>query len=419
MIIQCKYDELVNVDELKPYPKNRNKHSPEQIERLSKILIYQGVRAPIVVSKLSGSIVKGHGTLEAIKKNSWLKAPIVYQDFETLEQEYAFVQSDNAIASWAELDLSGINSDLGDLGPDFDIDLLGIEDFVLEPADKEAGCDEDEVPEPKEAKTVLGDIYILGNHRLMCGDSTSIDAVEKLMDGQKADITFTSPPYNLGDNAALRGSYAKNSTDSAYRTKSDHKTQEEYLQFLKDWTVLAIKYSNLVFSNIQILAGNKFVMSEYWSTFKNNLVDLMIWDKEHAQPSAALRVLNSVFEFIFIFSDEEMPKRSIKTGSGFHGNIDNIFRLNPVGKKDKLAKDHRAVFPVAFPDFFIQKFSNESIFDPFSGSGTVLIASEKNNRKSFNMEIDPHYCDVIVSRFCKFTKTNKVIRNGEEIEWAV
>lgn len=135
MIIQCKYDELVNVDELKPYPKNRNKHSKEQIERLSKILIYQGVRAPIVVSKLSGCIVKGHGTLEAIKKNSWLKAPIVYQNFDNEEQEYAFVQSDNAIASWAELDLSGINSDLGDLGPEFDLDLLGLKDFVLDPSE--------------------------------------------------------------------------------------------------------------------------------------------------------------------------------------------------------------------------------------------------------------------------------------------
>lgn len=136
MKTHCKYDELVSSTKLKSHPKNRNKHSVEQIARLAKLLEYQGVRAPIVVSKLSGHIVKGHGTLEAIQKNGWKQAPVVYQEFENEEQEYAFVQSDNAIANWAELDLSGINLDLADLGPDFNIDMLGLQSFLLEPADK-------------------------------------------------------------------------------------------------------------------------------------------------------------------------------------------------------------------------------------------------------------------------------------------
>lgn len=142
MLIHCRYDELIPIEDLKPYKLNRNKHSSEQIERLAKILLYQGLRAPIIVSKLSGCIVKGHGTLEAIKKNSWLKAPVVFQDFENSEIEYSFVQSDNAIASWSELDLSGINSDLGDLGPEFDIDLLGIKNFVLDPSELPEGSKE-------------------------------------------------------------------------------------------------------------------------------------------------------------------------------------------------------------------------------------------------------------------------------------
>lgn len=136
MIIRCKYDELLSPSKLKAHPKNRNKHTKEQIERLAKLLAYQGIRAPIVVSSLSGCIVKGHGTLEAIKLNKSTEAPVVFQDFENEEQEYAFVQSDNAIASWSELDLSGINADIGDLGPDFDIDLLGLKSFALEPAEK-------------------------------------------------------------------------------------------------------------------------------------------------------------------------------------------------------------------------------------------------------------------------------------------
>ena len=136
MIIQCKYDELVSVEDLKPHPKNRNHHPQDQIDRLAKILLYQGLRAPIIVSKLSGCIVKGHGTLEAIKKNSWLKAPVVYQEFDSEEQEYAFCQSDNSIANWAFLDLGSINQDLAELGPDFDLEHLGLRDFALDFADK-------------------------------------------------------------------------------------------------------------------------------------------------------------------------------------------------------------------------------------------------------------------------------------------
>jgi len=109
MKVHCLHHKLVPIKELNPHPKNRNKHPEDQIERLAKILQYQGIRAPIVVSKRSGFIVKGHGTLMAIRKAGWAKAPVVVQDFDSDEQEYAFVQSDNAVASWAGLDLAGIN----------------------------------------------------------------------------------------------------------------------------------------------------------------------------------------------------------------------------------------------------------------------------------------------------------------------
>jgi hypothetical protein len=133
MMIHCKYDELVPVKSLRPYKKNRNKHPKDQIERLSKILEYQGIRAPIVVDAADKTtIVKGHGTLEAIKKNNWHEAPVVYQSFDSEEQRYLYVQSDNAIASWSELDLSSIHVDISELGP-FDLDLLGVENFQLEP----------------------------------------------------------------------------------------------------------------------------------------------------------------------------------------------------------------------------------------------------------------------------------------------
>jgi hypothetical protein len=130
--IHCKYDELVSVKNLKPHPKNRNKHPQDQVDRLEKIIKYQGVRAPVVVSKSSGFIVKGHGTLLAEQQAGMKDIPVVYQEFENEDQEYAFLQSDNAIATWADLDFSGINMDIQDLGPDFDIDMLGIKDFSID-----------------------------------------------------------------------------------------------------------------------------------------------------------------------------------------------------------------------------------------------------------------------------------------------
>ncbi len=132
MKIRCEYNKLVPLSELKTHPKNRNKHSKDQIDRLAHIFEYQGIRHPIIVSNLSGFIVAGHGRLEAAIKAKMEEFPVDFQDFPDAEAEYAFLVSDNSIALWAELDLSGINADLPDLGPDFDIDLLGIKNFCID-----------------------------------------------------------------------------------------------------------------------------------------------------------------------------------------------------------------------------------------------------------------------------------------------
>lgn len=135
--IHCKYDELVPVNKLKPHPKNPNKHPQEQIERLAKILAYQGFRYPIKISKQTGFITSGHGRILAAKLNNWKEVPVNYQDYESDEQEYADIVADNSVASWAELSLSDINLELPELGPDFDIEMLGLKNFMLEPADKQ------------------------------------------------------------------------------------------------------------------------------------------------------------------------------------------------------------------------------------------------------------------------------------------
>jgi|LakMenE18May11ns_1017448.scaffolds.fasta_scaffold9955855_11 hypothetical protein len=166
MIVHCPHDALVSIKDLKPNPLNRNSHPRDQIERLAKILEYQGWRYPIKVSKRSGFITSGHGRLEAAKHLGWREVPVSFQDYESDEQEYADLQADNAIATWSVLDLSGINADLAHLGPDFDIDFLGIKDFEIEPADKEEEPEsiyttkiESPIYEPKGEKPAPRELY--------------------------------------------------------------------------------------------------------------------------------------------------------------------------------------------------------------------------------------------------------------------
>ena len=136
MKFNCNYSELRNIDSLVPHPKNPNEHSEEQIKRLSEIINYQGQRSPIVISRTSGYIVVGHGRWMAMKKLGWKRVAVDMQIFENDEQEFAHLTADNAISEWSVLDLAKINRNVENLGPDFDMDLLGLQkDFKIEPAE--------------------------------------------------------------------------------------------------------------------------------------------------------------------------------------------------------------------------------------------------------------------------------------------
>lgn len=151
--IHCRYDELISPKELKDHPKNRNKHGQDQIERLAELYKYHGIRHPIIVSKRSGFIVAGHGRRLSALRAGLKEFPVVYQDFESNEAEYAFLISDNSISDWSDLDLAGINADLPDLGPDFNIDHLGIKNFTLDMNDKEFDPDFEDEDEEKKKKS--------------------------------------------------------------------------------------------------------------------------------------------------------------------------------------------------------------------------------------------------------------------------
>jgi DNA modification methylase len=412
--IHCKYDTLADPRTLRDHHKNRNKHSDEQIERLAKLYGYHGVRHPIIVSSLSGCIVAGHGRKLAAIKAGIPEMPVVFQSFADEQAEYAFIQADNAIALWADLDLAGINADLGDLGPDFDLDMLGIEDFTLDIAEKlEPGCDEDDVPEARpEPKVVRGEVYILGNHRLMCGDSTAITDVQRLMDGRKADFVFSSPPYNGNTSIGFAGSGLKNTT--LYRqNETDAKSSEEYLQFNRDIfaSIIAIGSEDLtVCYNINY---NKNSPSEYIDIVSDAkkvipLRETVAWEKAMAI-SLAGHNFTRIFEFVFIFS-----VNSIRMNKNHNDCIKNLWKISNAKANTDI---HKACFPVELPEYGINLMSKpgSNVFEPFGGSGTTLIACEKTARSCFMMELDPIYCGVILDRWQKFT--GKKAHREDGVSW--
>lgn len=371
MKVYCLHDELVPIKDLKAkqHPKNPNKHPKDQIKRLAEILEGNGVRHPIVISKLSGFITKGHGRLEAAIENGWIDFPVEYQDYDSEDLEYADIVADNAIASWAELNLAQINAEIPNLGPDLDIKLLGLRDFELEPADKHADKDADEVPEIKESFVKRGELWILGNHRLLCGDATSKEDVERLMNGEKADMVYTDPPYGIG--------YEYNSHDD-----SDAKNNSELVS-----KALSIHECGKVWT------PGKMNLERDLSRFGK--AKIAIWYKKFAAAGSGLGGA-STFEPILILDPKEK-------------NLPNDVLVVPTERETLNGQSLRELHSCPKPvDLYVQLIlaftnSDDRIAEPFCGSGTTLIACEKTNRKCFGMEIDPHYCGVIIERWQKFT----------------
>ena len=391
MKIHCKYDELVAIENLKPHPKNRNNHPKDQIKRLAKILDYQGWRYPVKVSKQTGFVTSGHGRIESAKENGWKDVPVSFQDYETSDMEIADLNADNEIARWADLDLSGLNDDIKDLGPDFDIEMLGIKNFTIDVVEKGL-CDEDEIPEHVQPKTKPGDLYQLGNHRLLCGDSTNIQHVEKLMAGEKADLVFTDPPYGI--------SIVKTGTDGASARVGFVSPKNAPSQVAKAREYRPIEGDGEPFDpNLILGLGIKITILWGANHYASRLPDRpqwLIWDKK----------LESGELDHNDFSDCELAwtNQSALSAKIYRHTWAGMLRK---GNRKEELKDrvHPTQKPVGLCADIIEDFSkpNESVIDLYLGSGSTLIACEKTGRRFFGMEIDPHYVDIIVARWEKFT----------------
>lgn len=391
--IHCLYDQLVDPKTLNYHPKNRNKHPKDQIERLAKILEYQGWRYPIKVSKLSGCVTSGHGRIAAAFLKKWNQVPVVFQEYENAEQEYADVQSDNAIASWAELDLAAINLDIPDIGPDFDIDLLGIKDFTIDAADKYADKDADEVPEVKETDIKLGDLFILGNHRLLCGDATKKEDVDRLMNSQKADMVYTDPPYGVQYDESWRevsSNHFGGSTKGQIANDDRADWKETFLLFQAP--IAYIWHA----SSMAHVVRQSLIESNY------DVRQQIIWRKPFGVLSRQAYNRQHEVCYYCVLKGKTANWIGDKKQTTVWDAENPNHCMSKMGDGDAKT-GHPTMKPVKLAMIAIQNHSGEIICDPFLGSGSTLIACEKTNRKCFGMEIDPHYCQVIIDRWEKFT----------------
>jgi DNA modification methylase len=402
---------MATLSDLKQDHKNARKRTQTSASLLKESLQRYGPARSIVIDE-DNRILAGNGTVEAainlgidglrIIDAAPDELIAVRRTGLTEDQKVGLALADNRTADLAEWDAEMLQqlSQEHDIAPWFQEDDL---EALLEQVEKldpvEGNTDPDEVPEaPEEPITRPGDLWILGNHRLLCGDSTNIQHVERLMDGQKADITFTSPPYNQSKNSHLAGRVK--GFECKYENSQDAMSDDEYLALIHDATANAIGVSAYAFVNLQLLAHNKVVLTDYQHRLRHVLKDVLIWNKQVAPPNIVKGAFNTKFEYVYVFSQDAKTRGFPCQWQGKHPNV--IETEN--NSSNQYAEDHRAGFPVVFPQWFIDRLDFvKSIYEPFCGTGTTLIAAERNRLTCYGMELDPAYCDVIVKRWEDFT----------------
>jgi 16S rRNA G966 N2-methylase RsmD len=361
------------VTELIPYVKNSRTHSDEQVAQIAASIKEFGWTNPILVDGSNG-IIAGHGRLMAARKLGFKEVPTIELADLTETQKKAYIIADNRLALNAGWDNEMLTIELNDLLADgFALEILGFDtkelDALLEPEVLEGLTDEDAVPEtPDEPNTKRGDIYQLGSHRLMCGDSTFIDDVETLMQGTYPDLIHTDPPYGM--NAVSKSSVLKKN----YK-----------IDILGDDTPDVAKDAfNLIYG---LYPESKHIWwgANYYCSALPDSECWLVWDKNNGQSDQTdCELAWANFRSVV----RQFTKASEKTN-----------RVHPTQK------------PVALMEWIIKRFklSANTIADYFGGSGSTLIAAEKHGIKAFIMEFDPKFCDVIVKRWEDFTGKKAVL----------
>ena len=385
--------EIADINSIKPYENNPRKLSEKAIEKVAMSLKEYGFRQPIVVDK-DRIIVAGHTRFRASKKLGLKQVPVSIIDNLTPEQINAYRIADNRTAEESEWDNELLKMEIKDLeAKDFKLDLLGfnedqLNDLLFE--EKQGLTDEDEVPEtPEEPITKLGDIWKLGNHRVMCGNSVDYEDVHKLMNNKIADLVNTDPPYGVN--------YQSN-----MRTKSEKFDVIKNDDKILDITPMIDKFSKgwvFIWTTWKVI--DKWLDNTKSFGFPTNMV---VWHKGGGGIGDLKKTFSTDYEMALVFN----------RGAELCGKrIGSVWKL----QKDKAIKyKHPTQKPVELSVEAIDKTTNPKsiIMDLFLGSGSTLIACEKMDRICYGMELDPKYCDVIVKRWEQFTGKKAELENGQK-----
>ncbi len=376
--------EQVTINKLIPYAKNSRIHSDAQVAQIAASIKEFGFVNPVLIDE-AGGIIAGHGRVMAARKLGIDEVPCIRLAHLNENQKRAYVIADNKLALNAGWDDELLKLEIKDLDlADFDISLLGfdaeeLENILDEPETTEGLTEDDEVPEPPEDPiTVLGDVWVLGKHRLMCGDSTSIDAVNVLMQGSKADMVFTDPPYGVEYQSNMR-------TKSA---KFDVLANDD--KFLDITPIVEMFSTGWVFVWSSWKVQTKWI--EMFSGF-GYPTNIVIWHK----PGGGIGDLKKTFS-----SDYEVALVWHRGAELCGKRIGSVWTINKDGASNYV---HPTQKPVALGEEALDKTTRKGsvVMDLFGGSGSTLIACEKTFRIARMMELDPRYCDVIVKRWQEFT----------------
>jgi site-specific DNA-methyltransferase (adenine-specific) len=391
-----------SIDSLIPYANNSRTHDDAQIAQIAASIKEFGFRNPILVD--GNGIIAGHGRVLAARKLGLTKVPSIDCSDLTEAQKKAYVIADNKLALNAGWDMDLLKVEIEGLSElDFDIDLLGFNAEELNAmlnsiVGTDGLTDEDAVPDvPDEPKTKLGDIYILGNHRLMCGDSCSVTDMNKLVNERQVDMWLTDPPYNV----AYEGK-----TKDALTIQNDSMSDDGFRQFLRDAYVTAdtvMKAGAVFYIWHADSEGYNFRGAAHDAGWK--VRQCLIWKK------STMVMGRQDYHW-----KHEPCLYGWKEGAGHLWATDRKQTTILEFDKPNRNKEHPTMKPVAL--FEYQMLNNtkggDIILDSFGGSGTTLLAAEKNGRIAYVMELDPKYCDVIVKRWEDFTgKTAKLLELSE------
>ena len=406
--VYCAHDKIVDTDALVGNPRNPNKHPQDQIAALAKIIKRQGWRHPIVVSNRSGFVVKGHGRLLAAKELGVSKVPVDYQDYESEASEYADLMADNKIQEFSELDIKMSADILQDIKDSGDIELEmaafteeALNELLAKSKDDEIKEDDADLTPPETPLSQNGDIWLLGKHRLICGDSTKAETYEKLMDGKKANLVVTDPPYNV----AYEGIAGTIQNDSM----ADKKFYEFLLSAFKE-----IYNACADGASIYVFHADKESIN-FRTAFRDSgffCHQTCIWVKN--SPVLGRCDYHYCHEPVLV---------GWKPTAGHKWYSDRKQRTVWNFDRPQRADLHPTMKPVALVAYPIKNSSivNSIVLEPFGGSGSTLIACEQTDRICYAAELDEKFVDIIVNRYISFKESADdvfLIRDGEKIPYS-